>query len=65
MPWYSLPGAVMASPLGPPVLPISVPTCLRAHWSQCQLHPWAYLLWCPLFSQYLPTPVPGSTLVST
>lgn len=47
--WYSfLPGAAMASPLGPHMLPIPVPTSLRAHWSQ--LHPWVYMLWCPLLS---------------
>lgn len=51
MPQYSfLPGAAMASPLGPPVLPIPVPSSLRAHWSWYQLYPWVYLLWCPLLS---------------
>lgn len=50
MPQYSLPGAAVASPPGPPVLPIPVPTGLRAHCSQYRLHPWVYLLWCPLLS---------------
>lgn len=44
--YSSLPGAAMASPLRPPVLPIPVPTSPGAHWSQYQLHPWAYLQWC-------------------
>lgn len=54
MPQYSsLLDAAMASTLGPPVLPIPVPTGLEAHWSQYQVH------------HCLVVPMPGSILVST
>lgn len=54
MPQYSsLLDAAMASTLGPPVLPIPVPTGLEAHWSQYQVR------------HCLVVPMPGSILVST